>query len=66
MSVLNSDYPPPWARLVLMQRYLQENNGPTAASADLAFRDLGLAVIAHLKAMNSDLIPAWVSILRKD
>jgi hypothetical protein len=65
ISVLNGDYPPPWARLALMERYLQKNSGPTAASTDLAFRDLGLAVIAHLKIMQSDLMPAWVSILQK-
>jgi hypothetical protein len=59
VAVLSNDYPPAWARLALMQGYLQENAGPRADSTDLAFRDLGLAVLAHLQAMVSDLMPAW-------
>ena len=65
-SVLKSPYPPSWARLALMRRYLEENKGPAADSTDLAFRDLGQAVLAHLQTMQSDLTPAWTSILQKD
>jgi hypothetical protein len=66
METLKSDHPPAFARLALMQRYLQDHSGPKANPTDLAFRDLGLAVLAHIQVMESDLKPIWISIIQRN
>lgn len=66
METLKSGHPPAFARLTLMQRYLQEHSGPKGDSTDLAFRDLGLAVLAHIQIMKSDLKPIWISIIQRN
>ena len=66
METLKSDHPPAFARLALMQRYLQDHSGPKGNPTDLAFRDLGLAVLAHIQTMESDLKPMWISIIHRN
>jgi hypothetical protein len=66
METLKGDHPPAFARLALMERYLQDHSAPKGNPTDSAFRDLGLAVLAHIQTMESDLKPIWISIIQRN
>src|ERR1039458_1046598 len=65
LAVLKGDYPPPWARLELMRRALNRAAQPSGDSTAVAFRDLGVSVLANLQVMHSDLMSGWIGTERQ-